>query len=330
MVDSAELAKTSAVLETVEHCDLCTGRKFTLRRRWTDQLMFGTQLWNLVECDTCSLHFLNPRPTKAAIGSFYPDTYPAHTDAPVAPKSWHRRVSAWQAPALRLWERPWYQMRQDGSWYRIPRWHGEGRVLDIGCGNGGRYLDILQALGWATHGVDPSPAAVACVRGKGHDAVVGTAEEHGFPAESMDVVTLWHCLEHTHSPRKALESSFRTLRPGGLLSLGMPNYRSLQAFLLRGAWSGSEAPRHLFQFSARTIRRYLDETGFRTLNVTTRTGATSWPRAFRHLINRVFGTRWSRDPKWAVGLFEPLVQGLSLVRYLGWGSELRVIAERPT
>jgi SAM-dependent methyltransferase len=331
-----DLAHTAAAehtddvaLEEVERCDLCGGQRFTRRRRWTDQLLFGTQRWNLVECDACALHFLDPRPTRAAIGAFYPADYPAHTDAPVPPKRWHRRVAAQGAPPLRWWERPWLQMRQDVSWYRIPRWHGEGRVLDVGCGNGGRYLDILRGLGWATHGVDPSPAAVACVRAKGHDALVGTAEEPGYPAASMDIVTLWHCLEHTHSPRRALESAFRTLRPGGLLSLGVPNYRSLQAAVFRGCWSGCEVPRHLFQFSARTLRRYLDETGFRVLSVTTRTGATSWPRAFRHLINSVFGTRWARDPKWAVELFEPLAHALSLVRYFGVGAELRVMAVRP-
>ncbi|HSJ99796.1 MAG TPA: class I SAM-dependent methyltransferase [Kofleriaceae bacterium] len=316
-------------LEAVERCDLCGGRAFTPRRRWTDQLLFGTRPWTLVECDGCSLCFLDPRPTPAAIGAFYPADYPAHTDRPVTPKRWHRRVAAEGAPPLRPWERPWIRMRQDVSWYRMPRWHGDGRVLDVGCGNGGRYLDILRALGWATHGVDPSPAAVERVRAKGHEALVGTADAHGFPAGSMDVVTLWHCLEHTHSPRRALETAFQTLRPGGLLSLGVPNYRSLQAALFRGCWSGAEVPRHLFHFSRRTLRRYLGETGFRVLSVTTRTGATSWPRAARHLVNTVFGTRWARDPGWLVELFEPLAHALSLVRYFGIGAELRIMAERP-
>jgi SAM-dependent methyltransferase len=331
-----DLAHTAATehtddiaLEAVERCDLCGGKRFTLRRRWTDQLLSGPQRWNLVECDACSLHFIDPRPTKEAIGAFYPADYPAHTSAPTAPKRWHRRVSARGAPPLRWWERPWIQMRQDVSWYRFPQWHGEGRVLDVGCGNGSRYLDVLRALGWTTFGVEPSPAAVASAVAKGHQAVVGTAEDLHVPAQSMDVVTIWHVLEHTHSPRLALESCFRALRPGGVLSLCVPNYASLQATVLRGFWWSSDAPRHLFQFTRPTLRRYLDEVGFRAVHMTTRTGSTSWQRAVRHMLNAMLGTRWTRDSRWASELLEPFVRMLSLVRFFGVGAELRVTAERP-
>jgi SAM-dependent methyltransferase len=322
--------KTDEVeLESVERCDLCGGRAFTLRRRWTDQLLFGSRKWNLVECDACSLHFIDPRPTRSAIGAFYPNDYPAHAGKPAAPKRWHRRVSAPDAPPLRFWERPWIQIRQSVSWYRFPRWHGEGHVLDVGCGNGGRYLDVLKALGWTTYGVEPSAPAVASAVAKGHQAVVGGAEELHVPERSMDVVTIWHVLEHTHSPRQALESCFRALKPGGLLSLCVPNYGSLQAKLLGRFWWSCDAPRHLFQLTRPTLRRYLDEVGFRGIRMTTRSGSTSWQRAVRHMLNAAFGTRWTRDSGWLSDAVDPFIALESIVRFFGVGAELRVIAECP-
>ncbi len=325
----AERAEEEVALEAVERCDLCGGRAFRLRRRWTDQLLFGARRWNLVECKGCSLHFIDPRPTQDSIGSFYPVDYPAHTARPAAPKGWHRRVATRDAPPLRLWERPLIQVRQDMSWYRFPRWRGEGRVLDVGCGSGGRYLDVLKALGWTTFGVEPSAAAVSAAVEKGHQAVVGGAEELHVPEGSMDLVTIWHVLEHTHSPRRALESCFRALKPGGVLSLCVPNYASLQAAVLRRFWWSCDAPRHLFQFTRGTLRRYLGEVGFGEVRMTTRTGSTSWQRAVRHMLNAALGTRWTEDSRWASELLEPFVVALSLVRFLGVGAELRVIAERP-
>ncbi len=314
-------------LETVERCDLCDGTRFLPRKVYRDQLLFGPERWPLVECASCSLLFLNPRPTRASIGQFYPSDYSAHFAAPTTPKAWHRRVASREAAPLGAWQRLLTMVRQDVSWYRFPSWHGEGRVLDVGCGSGGRYLDILRALGWRTHGVEPSEAAVANARSKGHDAVVGTAEERHFPAASMDVVTIWHTLEHTHSPRLALSRCREALVPGGRLSLCVPNFSSLQRWIFGPFWWSTDAPRHLFQFTRKTLGRLLEDTGFRVLGVTTRDGSTSVQRALRHLLNRVFGTRWAHDAPWAVALFEPFAVMGSFFRYFGVGSELRVICQ---
>ena len=320
---------TAQPIERVDRCDLCGGRDFEPQRVWRDQLMFGPERWTLVRCRRCTLCFLDPRPTRAVIGAFYPDDYPAHEAPPKPPAPWQRRVSARDANAPRWWERPYLQIRQDVSWYRFPRWRGDGNVLDIGCGSGGRYLDALRALGWTTHGIEPNPRAVVAARTRGHRVVVGFAEDALFADRSMDVVTIWHVLEHTHSPRAALASAFRMLRPGGELSLCVPNWHSAQARMFGRFWWSCDAPRHLYQFTRSTLRRYLVEAGFRRVRMTTRTGPTSYQRAARHLANAVLGTQWTHDSPRLVNLLEPLCVLGSLVRYVGVGAELRVTAERP-
>ena len=75
-------------------------------------------------------------------------------------------------------------------------------------------------------------------------------------------------------------------------------------------------------------RRYLTQAGFKNIAITTRTGPTSWVRAFRHTINGWFGTRLQTDPDWLVDVFTSWVVAGSLVRYSGVGCELRVTCER--
>jgi len=314
-------------LETVPACNLCGSRERRVAQLWSDRLLLrDDETWKLAECVSCGLLFLDPRPTVDAIGSYYPSDYLPHSDPPRQPSRWHRRVSAPEGTRVGALERLWLHIRQSNSWYYFPRWRGEGRVLDVGCGNGARYLDVLKGLGWTTHGIDASPAAVAAATAKGHEVALGTAESECFPEASMDVVTMWHTLEHTHCPHRALTAARRVLKPGGIVSLAVPNYDSLQRRLHGRFWTSTDVPRHLYQFRKRTLRRYFDAAGLRVVSMHTRTDASSWPRALRFVTNALFGTRLNRDPRWLVNAFEPLSALGSLVRHLGIGGEIRVIA----
>jgi SAM-dependent methyltransferase len=153
---------------------------------------------------------------------------------------------------------------------------------------------------------------------------VGAADQDHVPPGSVDVVYLWHALEHTHSPTATLAACRRALKPGGTLMMAVPNFGSLQARFWRGSWASVEAPRHLYQFTKPTLRRYLEAAGFSSIQVRTRTGPAVPARGLRITCNRLFGTRWQRDPRWLVGLMEVPIFFSNLVRFLGVGSELRV------
>jgi len=310
--------------ETVTACDLCGGGAFRPRARYTDYLNFGPETFTLVECEGCGLCFLNPRPTRAAIGRYYPDDYEAHGgDTPAPLRSWQARAGGEVEPGPLA--RRWLALAQDVAWYVIPRPRGRRRILDVGGGSG-KLLDAMRQLGWTTFAVEPSAAAAARARGKGHEVVVGSAEEMCFPAGSFDVVYLWHVLEHTHSPARVLANARAYLAPGGVLHLAVPNFDSFHARLFGRYWWSTDAPRHLYQLNARTLGAYLRRAGFERVVMTTRTGATSWFRGLRHSVNGLLGTRFRRDPAWALALFEVPVVVSSLFRFFGVGSELRVEA----
>ena len=309
--------------EWVERCDLCGGTDFAPRKVYPEYLLFTGEQFRLVTCRGCQLSFLDPRPSPAIIGEYYPDDYGAHQNVPRPLQGWQRRAGGKDAPAPGLLRRFLLHVRQSISWYFIPPHDGGGRFLDVGCGSG-KVLDTMKQLGWATYGVELAESAVARAPAKGHDVEVGVAESMVHPDEQFDVVYMWHVLEHTHSPTRALANAFRYLKPGGRFYLCVPNFRSIHSKLFGRYWWSTDAPRHLYQFDRRTVRAYLERAGFHDVEMTTRTGSSSWLRGFRHTLNGWFGTKMKRDPDWMLMAFDPLIAAQSMVRFFGAGSELRV------
>src|SRR5262249_33172774 len=78
----------------------------------------------------------------------------------------------------------------------------------------------------------------------------------------MDVVHISHVLEHVRSPRRTLSAVRRLLRSGGHLIVETPNAATIWAPLLREySWS-LDLPRHLYHFTADTLRRLATDSGF--------------------------------------------------------------------
>lgn len=135
----------------------------------------------------------------------------------------------------------------------------KGRVLDVGCGRG-IFLRMLQERGYEVRGTELSPSTAAYA----HPEVpvdVGELVPGRYPDESFDLVCMWHVLEHLRHPDLALEACARALKPGGALLLAVPNYASIQARLGGEYWFHLDLPRHVFQFTAATLRRLVESHG---------------------------------------------------------------------
>ncbi len=60
-------------------CNLCGADDTRLLYSQRDyRLGIEDWLWNLVQCRQCSLGYLDPRPTAAEIGAYYPESYFSH------------------------------------------------------------------------------------------------------------------------------------------------------------------------------------------------------------------------------------------------------------
>lgn len=69
-----------------------------------------------------------------------------------------------------------------------------GKVLEIGCGAGGRLAWVQQNMGLECHGIEPSELAVSQAIRAGVRTQVGTADELPFAEKFFDVVIFGFCL----------------------------------------------------------------------------------------------------------------------------------------
>ncbi len=140
-----------------------------------------------------------------------------------------------------------------------------GQLLDIGCGRG-LFLHMMQAVGWQVHGLEPNAAARAWCQQEYDLPVLPMAELVNIPAQSMDVITLWHVLEHIHDLEHVLAELKRILKHDGRLLLALPNYTSYDANFYQEYWAGYDPPRHLYHFNPAVIEQLSDQYGLRLLD----------------------------------------------------------------
>lgn len=143
-----------------------------------------------------------------------------------------------------------------------------GKLLEIGCGNGG-MLKNMNLLGWQTEGVDFDPAAVEIARAKGLKVNLGSLHDQEYVDSTFDAVILSHVIEHVPNPLALLSEIHRILKPGGIISLVTPNFKSLGRNVFGSSWLHLDPPRHLFLFDPNTLINLTQTAGFTKLSMVT-------------------------------------------------------------
>ena len=126
----------------------------------------------------------------------------------------------------------------------------KGKLLDIGAGTGD-FLLKAKNDGWETIGVEPSDRAKNIAKQKGISFVeeISTLENH-----SLDVITMWHVLEHVPDLELQIQELKRLLKPTGTLIIAVPNYKSFDASHYETFWAAYDVPIHFWHFSKKSIQ----------------------------------------------------------------------------
>lgn len=331
-------------METVP-CDLCRSDQSDLFIQQRDLLLAVTdEEFTIVRCRQCGLVYLNPRPSRDLIGTYYPNVYYPPTPSKAQPQIQRKakrvssRIKEWvmedyygypsvSPPGFRrslrrlmLW--PDKFLREFRGRHILP-WRGEGRVLDVGCGAGGN-LKSLQDQGWDVYGIEISELAAAHARNLvGGQIHAGTLATASFERKMFDMIFMSHSLEHLPSPADALQQVNALLKDDGLLVVSVPNVNSLEVKLFGWWWFGWDPPRHFYHFGKTTLTALLAQTGFEVRQF--RTGVKTV--FFMESIERVWKHRFSRSlpMKWLID--RAVVRPLSLVAgHLGYGTDMTVYA----
>lgn len=241
-------------------CPLCGGRE-------TDDVLIASDLlfkhpgrYPLVRCRACSMEYVNPRPTGAALGAHYPDDYfgyALHEDAP-----------RFMQPVLKAMARG-ISLRRIGYLEQTAGRIERGTdILDVGCGVN-RLLECIRDERQVTGtGLDFKPEIVRYVQERLQMPIIqGSLDTADLPAGSYDVVFMMEYIEHELDPRRVLEEARRVLRPGGHLALEIPHIGAWPGRLFGRFWWNLDIPRHLMFFTPETLGKMLDQCGFELVKV---------------------------------------------------------------
>jgi SAM-dependent methyltransferase len=228
-------------------CPLCGAGRYRPLLESPD-VQGGTGMWfAVVQCENCGLCYTNPRPAQSSQAQFYPPDYSCHQlRCEARGTSLFRRTRS----RLRRWQPPF-------------AWHGDGRLLDFGCG-AGRFLTRMKEHHWQVTGIDLSATAVERARqASGARVLAGTLPHADLDPNSFDVITMWHSLEHVPDPMRVLQEARRLLTWNGMLVIAVPNLAGLAFRIFGSHWHGLDLPRHLTHFTPWTLRLMLERSGFR-------------------------------------------------------------------
>lgn len=218
-------------------CNLCGSERHTPVYEMPDREFFRDEFFTVVQCDRCSLGFLNPRPTPAEIQKYYPAGY-------------------YQGPSTASHIR--YLNRRFTREARYLKDLEQGRagkkLLDVGCANG-EFPRFMAARRWEVEGVEISESSQRIT-----DFRVYTQEFPAIPVNepAYDAVTAWAVFEHVHDPMSYFRKASQVVKKDGLFVFLVPNHGSVASRYL----FCEDIPRHLYFFTRKTVKEYLQKTGF--------------------------------------------------------------------
>lgn len=242
-----------AMAVTGTACAVCGATAARIWRVAPDYLLGGDQTFRALRCLSCGLARLQPRPSAEDMGKYYAVGAYARAEGDSESSGLAARLNrTFQEQASRA--------------VRASR-RNEGRLLDIGCGDG-RFLAAMAAHGWQVEGIEMDGVAAVLARKRTGASVYNkSVEDLNFPEESFDMVSLLHVLEHVPDPRNVITVAFRLLRPGGTLFLALPNAGSPEAAFFGNLWYALDLPRHFWGFTPSTLRRLTKECGFQEMKI---------------------------------------------------------------
>lgn len=332
---------TDLQIQTVV-CDLCGESHASMVTATRDHEHSVDGIFNVVRCEGCGLHYLNPRPTPAAIGQCYPGDYYAYSGRPGDPigpslKGRLKKLIRRHRPlsALAGMIEPLRHLARDGAIASdIPGWVRPGNVLDVGCGSGA-FLDSMRENGWTTFGIEPGEAAAGLAREKGHHVVCQSATDPlgaALAGRLFDLVLMSHSLEHVHSPTQALANLRPLLKPEtGHLIIEVPNLESLLTYWFGELGLAFDTPRHLYMFSPDTLSKLLAKTGFEVRSIRHIARPMQFVRCLRLLSKAHTPQSWAEAAEVSLagnellGALQPLAR---LATEKGLGGAIRVVATR--
>lgn len=238
-----------------------------------------------VQCDTCSLVYLNPRPSVSEFETIYPPNYHAFDFSLKKYGIVYKLRSRLEA---------------NRSLKRCRHLPDGARILDVGCGDG-FHLKLLREYGnktWILEGIDLDKRAIEVASHSGIKVHLGSVEEIDLPKESYDLIFMIQTIEHVEKPVKVLSAIYSLLKKGGKLVIVTDNTDSIDfKFYKQRYWGGYHFPRHWNLFNRKSLTLLAKKTKFEVERIRTIVSPVNWVYTIH---NSLVG---HQKPKWLIERF---------------------------
>lgn len=238
-------------MERINHacCPLCKSENITKRFACKDMFATG-EMFDIVECHECGLVFTQGVPDEKEIGRYYESpAYISHsnTNKGLVNKAYHLARSIMLRRKVRLINKLTLLK--------------SGKLLDYGAGTG-YFAQAMTNAGWEVTAIEKSEQARKLAMNEFGLEI--KPEEHlaAMENKSIDVITMWHVMEHIQDPDRMWKEIYRILDDTGIAVIAVPNCKSYDAQEYKEHWAAYDVPRHLWHFTPGTIMRWGEKHGF--------------------------------------------------------------------
>jgi SAM-dependent methyltransferase len=248
-------------MKPVEKCDLCGGKEFIFRFNGRDRMHEIPGEFIITECKNCGLMFLNPRPSFEELEKYYPS---AEYDS-LRGGSGRKEVVNELLENIHRGKKSSILYRLFAPYFTREFPHVEGmKVLDVGCGSGHFMAEMKKRFDNDYYGVEPGKFDREFAARNGLKIFKGILKDAHYPSDYFDLILVNHVFEHVDDPSDTLRELKRILKPGGTLTIGVPNTDALNRRIFGKYWVGYEVPRHLYNYNPRILKKYAQKVGLKT------------------------------------------------------------------
>jgi 2-polyprenyl-3-methyl-5-hydroxy-6-metoxy-1,4-benzoquinol methylase len=299
----------------VNVCPICgNNTRSSFGQGFDYELQTCSNNWHFHQCTACTAVWLDPRPTSDELSVIYPSSYYAYA------------ISDKLSPIILKGKMLLDRMKFSSILNVLGR--APKSFLDVGCGDG-RYLYWFEQNGVPKEqifGIELVSPAVSKLRAAGFQVFAERVEDcKEIPSNSVDLITMFHVIEHVEDPVAVLAQLTKWLTPGGVLALETPNIDSMDLRVFRRTWwGGYHIPRHWTLFNETSLKRALRQVGLEPVQVRYQTGHSFWLYSFHHLLK--FNKRWP-VPRFAQ-MFDPMRSRVALVLFTAFDIVRRTLGAR--
>jgi len=238
-----------------------------------------TKVFNFFKCRKCSSKFVNPPPAEKELIEIYQKIY--------QPKSEKTEFKTHKSFLTNYLKDKQHKILTDkigllGKLFFFPLLYTTShevrivkkhfakkiRLLDIGCGTGQfigiikKYFSVKSALG-----IDFSDNSIKICKKKGINAVNCNITDI---QDRYNLITAIHVLEHISNPIEFVTQIEEKLEAGGILILSLPNTKSIGRILFGKNWIGFNTPRHIVNYSKKTLFFLIEHANLKIVDYSTR------------------------------------------------------------